>query len=66
MFKPYVNLAAQYLADKGKVAGASVLPNNLHLELHSLQSSINITDLVENATRAFRIVGPSPLNEEGP
>ena len=62
MFKPYVNLAAQHLADVGGVAGRGQVPKNLHLRVRSLQSNINITKLVENATRAIRIVGPSPVN----
>lgn len=51
MFKPYVNHAAQYLADSGGVAGDGDQSNNLHLNPPSLQSSINITKLVENTTR---------------
>jgi hypothetical protein len=51
MFKPYVNHAAQYLADGGDVAGQRRLSNNLHLDKPSLRSSINITKSVENATR---------------
>ena len=51
MFKPYVNHAAQYLADQSGVAGKGASLNNLHLNSLSLQSSINITILVENATR---------------
>ena len=51
MFKPYVNHAAQYLADAGGVAGKGAYPNNLHYKTPSLLCSINITILVENATR---------------
>ena len=61
MFKPYVNHAAQHLADVGGVAGRGGVPKNLHQRARSLQSNINITKLVENATRAMRIVGPSPI-----
>ena len=51
MFRAYVNRAAQYLADRGGIAGEGAPPNNLHFNTPSLQSSINITILVENATR---------------
>ena len=51
MFKPYVNHAAQYLAERGGVAGKGAFPNNLHFTRLALQSSINITKLAENATR---------------
>lgn len=51
MFKPYVNHAAQHLADMGAVGGVRLFSNILHLKAPSLQSSINITKLVENATR---------------
>jgi hypothetical protein len=51
MFKPYVNHAAQYLADGGDVAGEGSPSNNLHFNTPSLQSSINITKSVENTTR---------------
>ena len=51
MFRDYGNHAAQYLADSGGVAGEGASPNNLHFNTLSLQSSINITKLVENTTR---------------
>ena len=51
MFKPYVNHAAQYLAERGGVAGKGAFPNKLHFTRLALQSSINITNLIENATR---------------
>ncbi len=51
MFRDYGNHAAQYLAERGGVAGEGGWRNNLHFKTPSLQSSINITKLVENTTR---------------
>ncbi len=51
MFKPYVNHAAQHLADVGGVAVRTWLSNNLHLNMPSLHRSVNISKSVENATR---------------
>jgi 2-methylaconitate cis-trans-isomerase PrpF len=53
MFKPYVNHAAQYVADAGGVADAGSFPNILHLNAHSLHRSVNITKSVEITTRFY-------------
>jgi hypothetical protein len=51
MFKLYVNHAAQHLAEVEAFARNHAVPNILHLMKCALRRSVNITGLVENATR---------------